>query len=67
MSSKDLARRLERIEGELTPSSDNEEVIRITVRRLDKPADESVRVIELRPIEANRRRRWPRNWNGRSG
>jgi hypothetical protein len=63
MIKSNLVRRLAQLEAELTPSSDDEEVIKITVRRLDKPADEPVRVIELRPIERNRRRRWSRNWN----
>jgi hypothetical protein len=64
MSNRNLSRRLERIEAELTPSIDNEEVITMTVRFLGSPGEEeTIEVMELHPIEPNRRRRWPRNWS----
>jgi len=56
MSSKNLARRLERLEAELTPSSDYQQVIEIVVTRLGQP-DIPDRTIELRVPKPNRWRR----------
>lgn len=55
MLKRNLARRLERLEAEITPSSDNEQVLTITVKRIGGPT----RIIELRGIEPQGRRRWP--------
>jgi hypothetical protein len=64
MSNRNLARRLERIEAEFTPSSDNEEGITMKVTFLGSPGEEdTIEVMEVHPIAPNRRRRWPRNWS----
>jgi hypothetical protein len=57
MSSRALARRLERLEAELMPS--DEGVLTIDVSFVSKP--ERNETIVLRSLEPNRRRRWPRN------
>jgi hypothetical protein len=55
MSSKNLVRRLAQLEAELTPSPDDERVLKIIVSRIGEPD----RIIELRGIEPNRRRTSP--------
>ena len=59
MSSKNLIRRLERLEARLTPSSDDGRVLKITLTRIGEPDE----VFELRGIKPNDRRR-PRWQNG---
>jgi hypothetical protein len=56
MIRKNLVRRLEQLEAELTPSKDNQQVLEIVVRRLGQP-DTPDRTIELRPPKPNRWRR----------
>jgi hypothetical protein len=55
MMKRNLARHLERLEAELTPSSDNEQVLTITVERIGGPT----RIIELRGIKPQSRHSWP--------
>jgi len=55
MSSKNLLRRLERLELELTPNPDDQPVLKIVVARIGEPD----RIIEVRGIKPNRRRRSP--------
>jgi len=58
MITRTLSRRLERLEAELAPPSD-EQVLMVVVTSIDRPDE----VIELRwPKPKGRRRRW--QWNG---
>jgi hypothetical protein len=61
MSSRNLARRLERLEAELTPS--NEQVMTITVTRIgDRNTPTTTKTIEVYFRRFNQgRRRWYRN------
>ena len=57
MSSKNLVRRVARLEAWLTPTNDNEQVLRIIFTTVGKPDE----IIELRGIEpVGRRRSWQR-------
>ena len=47
MNSRNLTRRLERVEAELAPAKDNGRVLKITVTRIGEPDE----IIELRGIK----------------
>ena len=60
MNSKNLARRLERLESELAPG--DERVLVINVKRIGDKQHPGIKTIELRGLEPQgRRRRWPRS------